>query len=67
MPFNKQVVIELGYGYLRFHDGGSSVLLLSLELSDTQVCEPSIRALPGDASHFCEAVVLKLAAVVDRW
>ena len=36
----------------------SSVLLCSLELSDTQVCEPQIRALLRTASHFCEAVVL---------
>jgi len=38
----------------------SSVLLSSLELSDTQVYEPLIRALLGTASHFCEVVVLKL-------
>jgi len=37
----------------------SSLLLSSLELSDTQVCEPKIRALLGTASHFCEVVVLK--------
>jgi len=29
-------------------------------LSDTTVYEPSIRALLGTASHFCEVVVLKL-------
>ena len=34
----------------------SSLLLSSLELSDTQVYEPSIRALLGTASHFCEVV-----------
>ena len=38
----------------------SSLLLSSLELSDTQVHEPSIRALLGTASRFCEVVVLKL-------
>ena len=38
----------------------SSVLLSSLELRDTKVYEPQIRALLGTASHFCEVVVLKL-------
>jgi len=38
----------------------SSLLLSSLELSDTQVYEPQTRALLGTASHFCEVVVLKL-------
>ena len=37
----------------------SSLLLSSLELSDTQFHEPWIRDLLGTASHFCEAVVLK--------
>ena len=32
---------------------------LSLELSDTKVYEPEIRALLGSASHLCEAIVLK--------
>ena len=32
----------------------------SLELSDTQVFEPYIRALLGTASHFCKVAVLKL-------
>ena len=32
----------------------SSLLLSSLEFSDTKVCEPEIRALLGTASHFCE-------------
>ena len=41
--------------------GSSSSLLLSrLQLSDTQVYEPSMRALLGTASHFCELIVLKL-------
>ena len=34
--------------------------LSSLELSDTKVYEPQIRALLGTDSHFCEIVVLKL-------
>ena len=37
----------------------SSSLLSSLELSDTQVYEPSIRTLFGSAPHSCEAIVLK--------
>jgi len=41
----------------------SSVLLSSLELSDTQVYEPEIRALLGTASHFCEVIFLKLKTV----
>ena len=34
----------------------SSLSLSSLELSDAKVYEPSIRALLGTASHFCEVV-----------
>ena len=41
----------------------TSLLLSSLELSDTKVYEPQIRALLGTASHFCEVVVLKLRSV----
>jgi len=42
----------------RPHRGtSSSVLLSSLELSDTKVYEPSIRARLGTASHFCKVVV----------
>ena len=41
----------------------SSLLLSSLELSDTQVYEPFIQALLGTASHFCEVVVLKLTMI----
>ena len=41
----------------------SSLLLSSLELSDTKVYEPSIRARLGTAAHFCEVVVLKLRTV----
>jgi len=37
----------------------SSLLLSSLELSDTPVYEPHTRALLGTDSHFCEVVVLK--------
>ena len=36
----------------------SSLSLSSLEMSDAKVYEPSIRALLGTASHFCEVVVL---------
>ena len=35
----------------------------NLELSDTKVCEPYIRALLGTASHFCVVLALKLRAV----
>ena len=38
----------------------TSLFLSSLEMSDTQVYEPEIRVLFRTASHFCEAVVLKL-------
>ena len=38
----------------------SSLLLSSLELSDTKVYEPQMRARLGTAAHFCEAVVIKL-------
>ena len=34
-------------------------ITLGLELSDTKVYEPEIRALLGTASHSCEAVVLE--------
>ena len=44
----------------RGSSSSSSLLLSSLELSDTQVYEPSIRALLGTASHLCEVVVPKL-------
>ena len=40
-----------------------SLLLSSLELSDTKVYEPQIRALLGTASHFCEVIVPKLRSV----
>ena len=45
----------------------SSVSLSSLELSDTKVYEPQIRALLGTAAHFCEVVVLKLRTVPIGW
>ena len=41
----------------------SSSLFSSLELSDTKVYEPPIRALFGTASHFYEAVVLESRTV----
>ena len=56
--------LACGDGTLRDADDeptvSSSLLLSSLELSDTQVYEPQIRALLGTASHFCKVVVLKL-------
>ena len=42
----------------------SSSLLSRLELSDTKVYEPWIRALLGTVSHFCEVLVLKLRNVL---
>ena len=36
-----------------------SLLLSSLELSDTNVHEPQMQALLGTASYFCEVVVLR--------
>ena len=41
----------------------SSLLLSRLELSDTQVYQPQIRARLGTAAHFCEVVGLKLRGV----
>ena len=38
----------------------SSLFFSSLELSDTKVFEPQIRALLGTAAHFCKVRVLKL-------
>ena len=42
---------------LHSHSISSSLLLSSIELSDTQVFEP-IRALLGTALHFCEVVLV---------
>jgi len=44
---------------VRLDHASSSLLLSSLELSDAQMYEPSIRAILGSAAHFCEAIVLK--------
>ena len=44
-----------GMGY----SGTSSLLLSSLELSDTKAHEPWIRALLGTAVHFRKVAVLK--------
>jgi len=44
----------------------SSFLLSSLELSDTKVYEPQIRALLGTATQFCEVVVLKLRIILEQ-
>ena len=50
-------------GWVNPYNSSSSLLLSSLELIDTKVYEPQIRALLGTASHSCEAVVLKLRTV----
>jgi len=44
----------------------SSLLLSSLELSDTKVYAPQIRALLGTDSHSCEVVVLNPLIPADR-
>ena len=44
----------------------SSLLLSSLESSDTKVYEPEIRALLGTALHFFKVLVLKLITVLER-
>ena len=47
----------------RESESESYLLRSSLELRDATIYEPQMRALLGTASHFCEAVVLKLRAV----
>jgi len=47
-------------GGRRAHLFFSSLLLSSLELSDTKVYEPEIRARLGTAARFCEVTVLGL-------
>ena len=44
-------------------ESSSSLLLSSIELSDTKVYEPLLRALLGTASQFCEVVVPKSRTV----
>jgi len=44
----------------------SSLLLSSLEMSDTKVYEPQIRARLGTAAHFCKVFVLKLFPLQGR-
>jgi len=44
----------------------SSLLLSSLELSETQVYEPGIRALLGTTSYFWPVVVLQLPSSLPR-
>ena len=58
------VVCGLRFFWSTLHDSRTqalflSLLLSSLELSDTKDYEPYIRALLGTASHFCEVVALK--------
>jgi len=59
-PVNAECQIRRVGGRGGFSSSLSSLLLPSLELSDTKVYEPSIRARLGTASHFCLVVVLKL-------
>ena len=58
-----RAVPEAGVQADRKSSSPSSLLLLSLELSDTKVYEPYVRALLETASYFCEVVVLKLSGV----
>jgi len=44
----------------------SSLLLSSLELSDTKVYKPEIRARLGTAAHFCEVVIHPIMAPTTR-
>jgi len=54
---------EAAFAVLTISSISSSLLLSSLELSDTNVYEPQIRARLGTAAPFCEVVVLKLRNV----
>ena len=45
----------------------SSLSLSSLELSDTKVHDPYIRALLGTALHSCEVVILKFRTVLAEF
>ena len=51
--------LSLALSLLNPTGSSSPSLLSSLELSDTKVYEPYIRARLGTAAHFCEVVVLK--------
>ena len=48
----------------RKHFTSSSLLLSSLELSDTKVYEPYIRDLLGTAAHFCKVGRKDLAGIL---
>ena len=52
---------------LTTYSSSSSLLLSSLQMSDSRVYEPKVRALPGTASHFYEVVVLELRTHNRRW
>ena len=52
-------------GCRRFSSLLRSLLLVSLELSDTKVYEPSIRALLGTASQFCKVVIDESSSSVN--
>ena len=54
-PFGRVFVFSL------YYSGPSEPC--TLQLGDTQVYEPEIRALLGTASHFCEASALELRTV----
>ena len=52
---------------MRSGSSSLSLLLASLELSHTTIYEPQMRAHFESASHFCDAVVLKLRSVPQVW
>ena len=56
--FNQDSLSRDGLADLALVVPSSLLLLSSLELSDTTIYEPQIRALLGTASHFCEAILL---------
>jgi len=61
---NKYNVTMLGFGF-RVSPRALSLLLSSLELSDTQVDEHQLRARLGTAAHFCKVVVLSPGASAE--
>jgi len=62
-PKIRDLIRRIPHMSLRYCLPSSSLLRSSLELSDTQVYEPYIRALLGTASLFCEVVVFILPTV----
>jgi len=59
-------VEPLEFRFLCLGSSSSSLLLSSLELSNTKVYEPYVRSRRGTAAHFCEVAVLKLRTGEER-